>query len=75
MILRTQKPVEISFQSQNAHDAEALDRRLPPGAVVRDEGWTVTGPALIGAWCPAAAAKYAHRSEPPILPSATARLR
>jgi len=64
MTLKIPKPIEIYFQSENAHDAEALDRCLAPDAVVRDEGRTMTGVAAIKAWRLAAAVKYAHRSEP-----------
>ena len=57
-------PIDIYFRSENDHDAEALQRCFAADGSVRDEGRIFAGLAAIQSWRRAAAARYAHRTEP-----------
>jgi SnoaL-like domain len=57
-------PIDLYFTSENAHDLSAIDRRFASGAVVRDEGKTITGVAAIQAWRAETEQKYRHTVEP-----------
>ena len=43
-------PIDLYFASENAHDPSAIDQCFAAGAVVRDEGKTITGVPAIKAW-------------------------
>jgi hypothetical protein len=57
-------PIALYFTSENAHDTSAVDRCFAAGAVVRDEGKTITGVAAIQAWRAETEQKYHHIVEP-----------
>ena len=57
-------PIDLYFTSEKAHDPSAIDRCFAAGAVVRDEGKTITGVAAIRAWRIETGEKYHHVVEP-----------
>ena len=57
-------PIDLYFTSENAHDPSAIDRCFAAGAIVRDEGKTITGVAAIKAWRIETGEKYHHVVEP-----------
>lgn len=57
-------PIDLYFTSENAHDPSAVDRCFAAGAVVRDEGKTITGVAAVKAWRIETGKKYHHIVEP-----------
>jgi hypothetical protein len=57
-------PIDLYFTSGNAHDTSAIGRCFAAGAVVRDEGKTITGVAAIRAWRTETEQKYHHTVEP-----------
>jgi hypothetical protein len=64
MAVHLPKPIDIYFASENAHDANAVDRCFAIDAIVRDEGKTVKGLAAIKEWRTETERKYAHTVEP-----------
>jgi len=57
-------PIDLYFTFEKAHDPSAIDRCFAAGAVVRDEGKTITGVAAIKAWRIETGEKYHHVVEP-----------
>ena len=57
-------PIDLFFASENAHDPSAIDQCFAAGAVVRDEGKTITGVTAIKAWRVETGQKYHHTVEP-----------
>lgn len=57
-------PIDIYFASENAHDPSAIDGCFAADAVVRDEGKTIRGIAVIKAWRVETCEKYRHAVEP-----------
>ena len=43
MNITLRPPIDLYFASENAHDSSAIDLCFAVGAVVRDEGKTITG--------------------------------
>jgi hypothetical protein len=64
MNISLRAPIDLYFTSENAHDPSAIDRCFAAGAVVRDEGRTITGVAAIKAWRIETGEKYHHTVEP-----------
>jgi hypothetical protein len=64
MSIRLPASIDLYFASENAHDPSAIDRCFAAGAVVRDEGKTITGVAAIKAWRVETGEKYRHIVEP-----------
>lgn len=64
MSIRLPAPIDLYFTSENAYDPSAIDRCLAIGAVVRDEGKTITGIPAIKAWRVEPGRKYHHTVEP-----------
>jgi SnoaL-like domain len=56
--------IDLYFTSENAHDPSAINRCFAVGAVVRDEGKTITDVAAIKAWRIETSEKYHHVVEP-----------
>lgn len=64
MSISLRPPIDVYFTSENAHDPSAIDQCFTAGAVVRDEGKTITGVAAIKAWRIETGGKYHHVVEP-----------
>ena len=64
MSITLRPPIDLYFTSENAHELSAIDRCFATGAVVRDEGKTITGMAAIKAWRVETSRKYHHTIEP-----------
>jgi hypothetical protein len=64
MSISLRSPIDLYFISENAHDPSAIDSCFAAGAVVRDEGKTITGVAAIKAWRIETDEKYHHIVEP-----------
>ena len=47
MSIKLPAPIDLFFASENAHDPSAMDQCFAAGAVVRDEGKTITGVTAI----------------------------
>jgi hypothetical protein len=56
--------IDLYFASENAHDPSVIEQCFAAGAVVRDEGRTITGVAAIKAWRIETGEKYHHVVEP-----------
>jgi SnoaL-like domain len=56
--------IDLYFASESAHDPSVIDQCFAAGAVVRDEGKTITGVAAIKAWRVETDQKYHHIVEP-----------
>ena len=64
MSISLRPPLDLYFTSANAHDPSKIDQCFAVGAVVRDEGKTITGVAAIRAWRIETGEKYHHVVEP-----------
>jgi len=64
MSIKSPAPIDLFFASENAHDSSAIDHFFAAGAVVRDEGKTITGVTAIKAWRVETGQKYQHSVEP-----------
>ena len=64
MSIKLPAPIDLFFASENAHDPSAFDQCFAAGAVVRDEGTTITGVTAIKAWRAETGQKYQHSVEP-----------
>jgi hypothetical protein len=64
MSISLPSPIDLYFTSEKAHDPSAIDWCFAAGAVVRDEGKTITGVAAIKAWRIETGEKYHHVVEP-----------
>ena len=64
MSIKLPAPIDLFFASENAHDPSAMDQCFAAGAVVRDEGKTITGVTAIKAWRAETGQKYQHSVEP-----------
>jgi len=64
MNITLRPPIDLYFASENARDSSAIDLCFAVGAVVRDEGKTITGRAAIKAWRVETSRKYHHTVEP-----------
>ncbi len=64
MSITLRPPIDLYFASENARDPSAIDLCFAAGAVVRDEGKTITGRAAIKAWRVETGQKYHHTVEP-----------
>src|SRR5438270_1971070 len=64
MTIDLPKPIQMYFESENAHDVEALDGCFASNGVVRDEAQTIEGLSAIKTWRLGTAAKYSHSVEP-----------
>jgi hypothetical protein len=64
MSITLRPPIDLYFASENARDSSAIDLCFAAGAVVRDEGKTITGVAAIKAWRVETGRKYRHGVEP-----------
>ena len=64
MSIKLPAPIDLFFAPENAHDPSAIDRCFAAGAIVRDEGKTITGVAAIKAWRIETGEKYHHVVEP-----------
>jgi SnoaL-like protein len=67
MSITLRPPIDLYFTSENAHDPSAIDRCFAAGAVVLDEGKTITSVAAIKAWRVETGEKYHHTVEPLIV--------
>ena len=64
MSIKLPAPIDLFFAPENAHDPSAVDQCFAAGAVVRDEGKTITGVTAIKAWRVETGQKYQHSVEP-----------
>jgi hypothetical protein len=64
MSIPLRPPIDLYFASENIHDPSVLEQCFAAGAVVRDEGKTITGVAAIKAWRIETGEKYQHTVEP-----------
>jgi hypothetical protein len=64
MSIGLRPPIDLFFASENAHDPSAIDQCFAAGAVVHDEGNTITGVTAIKAWRVETGEKYLHSVEP-----------
>jgi hypothetical protein len=64
MSITLRPPIDLYFTSENAHHPSAIDRCFAAGAVVLDEGKTITSVAAIKAWRIETGEKYHHVVEP-----------
>jgi hypothetical protein len=56
--------IDLYFASENARDPSVIEQCFAAGAVVRDEGKTITGVAAIKAWRIETGEEYRHIVEP-----------
>ncbi len=52
------------FVAQNGNDLESFAACFAEGAIVKDEGQSIEGPAAIARWMQEANQKYQHSAEP-----------